>query len=390
MGSFTETGGLTTNYVARWDGADWHALDTGLGYFAWAGAWADGKLYVGGLFNTAGGSPSNLIAAWATDPDFDIQATPTNIAACPGSDPTYDLTLASYNGYTDTVTLSALGNPAGTSAVFGQNPITPPDSTTLDISNTAAAAPGSYSIDIVGVATTRTHTSTVGLDILSPAPMGAATLLMPVNGATGVPNQPGFSWTAVTDADQYLLEVATDAAFNTIVYSKTVTGTSHTAETPLAGGTEHFWRITAGNLCGSGPVSTTFSFTTQDLAPDVGVSPSSFNVVLEPGTSTDEILTISNNGTAELEWTLFSDLDGTCASANSIPWLLVLDDEGATPPSAVTNVIVTFSVPVPTEGAYTGSLCLASNDSDTPLINIPLTLTVTYDDFKIYLPAVLK
>jgi hypothetical protein len=266
----------------------------------------------------------------------------------------------------------------------------PPDSTTLTISDTLDATPGLYPIDIVGVATTRTHTTTVGLTILDPAPTLSPTLTTPANGAAEVPHQPDFTWTAVPTAQEYLLEVATDAAFNTIVYTNTVMTTTHTAESPLADGTEHFWRVTAENPCGPSPTSTTFSFTTIVLVPDVGVSPDSFDVTLVPGTSTDEILTISNTGTADLDWNLFSDLDGTCAAANTIPWLIVIDDEGTTPPSAVTNVTIGFSVSVPTEGDYTGSLCLASNDPDTPLINIPLTLTVTYDANKIYLPVALK
>jgi hypothetical protein len=56
----------------------------------------------------------------------------------------------------------------------------------------------------------------------------------------------------------------------------------------------------------------------------------------------------------------------------------------------VTNVVITFSVPAPTDGDYTGSLCLATNDPDMPLINIPITLTVTVGEFYIYLPVVLK
>ncbi|MFZ0546404.1 MAG: hypothetical protein WAM60_13250, partial [Candidatus Promineifilaceae bacterium] len=225
---------------------------------------------------------------------------------------------------------------------------------------------------------------------LSPPPTQVPTLLSPSNGATDVPVQPTFSWNSVLNGSQFLLEVATDAAFNTIVYTKTVAGTSHTTESPLVNGTEYFWRVTAENTCGSGPSSTTFSFTTIQLVPNVGVSPTSFDVTLEPGTNTDEILTISNTGTADLDWSLFSDLDGTCASPNPPPWLIVLDDEGVTPPGEETNVIINFSVAVPTEGDYTGSLCLASNDPDTPLINISLTLNVTIGEYNSYLPAVLN
>ena len=48
-GDFHEAGGVTVNHVARWDGSQWHALDTGTVGDVYALAVdAAGNLYAGG------------------------------------------------------------------------------------------------------------------------------------------------------------------------------------------------------------------------------------------------------------------------------------------------------------------------------------------------------
>jgi lysyl endopeptidase len=100
-----------------------------------------------------------------TTPDFELTATPASLDVCIASDASYTVNVGQNYGYTDLVTLSASGNPAGTTTSFSVNPVTPPGSSQLTIGNTAAAATGSYMIDIVGVALTSTHTTTVQLDL---------------------------------------------------------------------------------------------------------------------------------------------------------------------------------------------------------------------------------
>jgi hypothetical protein len=64
-GSFTVAGGVSANYVAKWDGTNWSALGSGMN--AGVGALAvdgDGNVYAGGIFTTAGGVSANLVAKW--------------------------------------------------------------------------------------------------------------------------------------------------------------------------------------------------------------------------------------------------------------------------------------------------------------------------------------
>ncbi len=196
--------------------------------------------------------------------DFTLSVTPNSQAICTPDDAVFNVNVGQVQGYTDQVTLSALGTPAGTTTTFSVNPVTPPGTSDLTIGSTGAAAAGSYSIDVVGVAATSTHTATVTLDVYTAAP-GAPTLTDPANGATNVPVVPTYQWDAVAQASSYFIEVATDAGFTNIIDSATVSTNSYTPAGALAGGTEYFWRVTATNVCGDGAVSATFSFTTIAL-----------------------------------------------------------------------------------------------------------------------------
>ena len=66
-GSFTTAGGESANNVARWNPGNqtWEALGDGLNSSVEALATtADGSLYAGGFFNTAGGKSANRVARW--------------------------------------------------------------------------------------------------------------------------------------------------------------------------------------------------------------------------------------------------------------------------------------------------------------------------------------
>lgn len=199
-------------------------------------------------------------------PDFTLSVTPESQAVCVPASTSYALTVGQVMSYTDGVTLSALGVPTGYNASFTNNPVTPPGSSTMNLTNTGAAASGSYSINIVGVAPTSTHTTTVQLNLFTSSP-GAAALLLPANGATDVSLTPNLSWTAVANATAYNIQIATDMGFTNIVYTATAATNAHGVATPLNLLTTYYWRVRAGNICGDGSYSTPFSFTTRDIPP---------------------------------------------------------------------------------------------------------------------------
>ncbi|RJP89124.1 MAG: hypothetical protein C4518_10310 [Desulfobacteraceae bacterium] len=70
-GRFTTAGGVSVNYIAKWDGTSWSSLGSGMGrddkYFGSVSALAlddAGNLYAGGYFTTAGGVAAKNIARW--------------------------------------------------------------------------------------------------------------------------------------------------------------------------------------------------------------------------------------------------------------------------------------------------------------------------------------
>jgi hypothetical protein len=64
-GNSTEAGGVSANYIAKWDGSRWSALGDGLdGAVRALVVDGSGNLYAGGDFNNSGGPELNHVAKW--------------------------------------------------------------------------------------------------------------------------------------------------------------------------------------------------------------------------------------------------------------------------------------------------------------------------------------
>ncbi|MCA9989102.1 MAG: S8 family serine peptidase, partial [Anaerolineales bacterium] len=235
-------------------------------------------------------------------PDFALSADPSSAIICAPADAVYDLTVSQILGYDDNVTLSASGNPAGTTAAFTTNPVTTPGTSQLTVGNTGSATAGSYALDVVGVATTSTHTITLGLDLYTAVPL-SPTLIAPANGAIDVSFQPTFSWNDATQGQDYLLEVATDMAFANVIISETLDTTSYTPAGNLTPNATYYWRVTPTNVCGDGAASAVYSFTVRE-AELLGCS-------VPEVTFTDGIpvtwTVVDNTGGSGIVWTTVSD-----------------------------------------------------------------------------------
>ncbi len=165
------------------------------------------------------------------------------------------------------MTLAASGNPAGSSAGFAPNPVTPPGTSELTIGNTGGVAGGSYTVTISGTASgSPGHSVDATLDVLLTA--APPTLIAPPNGAVAQPLRPEFEWSAATGATSYLLEVDDDPAFGSPAISESgIVGTSFTPSSDLEEETTYRWRVRSENACGPGTASTVFSFTTGSPLP---------------------------------------------------------------------------------------------------------------------------
>jgi len=197
--------------------------------------------------------------------DFTLAATPGTAEICAGDSTVYTIVVGAVSGFANPVTLAATGSPA--TASFSVNPVTPPGSSLLTVSNTGGVSGGSYDITISGTASGSSgHSAQVALDVVVAAPPPA--LNAPPDGATGQPLRPLFEWAAAAGADAYTLEVDDDPGFGSPEIVETgIVGTDFTPAGDLAGGTTYHWRVRSENLCGAGPASTVFTFETLSLLP---------------------------------------------------------------------------------------------------------------------------
>ena len=98
------------------------------------------------------------------------------------------------------------------------------------------------------------------------APTAVSQLIFPTADLLCIDNNITFQWSAATDSDgdpiSYLVVIATDRNFNTIVEQRTVSTTSTTII--LQKGIAYYWRVTAmDNQGGEAEASSTFAFYTE-------------------------------------------------------------------------------------------------------------------------------
>lgn len=82
-------------------------------------------------------------------PHFVMESVKEPKAECIAGTVVFDIDLTAYSGYSDMVDLSVTGVPAGSTATFSTNPVSPNGSTTLTISNLAAPV-GNISLLVSG------------------------------------------------------------------------------------------------------------------------------------------------------------------------------------------------------------------------------------------------
>ena len=193
--------------------------------------------------------------------EFLVSAQNTSLEVCSPNDLVYNLTYNTFLGFTDVTTFSTTGLPAGTSATFSPTTASADGTAVaLTISGTGSVAPGNYPFNVVGTSGSITSQLQLNFDVFNNT-LVTPTLTAPSNGATETETDVLLTWATDVNTVNYLVEIATDAGFSSILESNTVTAAMYTP-TLLDIDTEYFWRVTPSNSCGAGTASSTFSFTT--------------------------------------------------------------------------------------------------------------------------------
>ena len=266
-------GVMTTAETTLVDGASsQQGIDRWGDYFGMGVDPADGcTFWFGAMYLPAGGNWRTHFGAFRFDtcgvPTFTTTADNLTQGVCAATstpialDPV-TINVNARNGFTDPVTMSfEPGLPTGFSGDYSVNPINPPGTTVANLSVDNTATPGANSFVLRG--TSGSIQRDLSLDVnVSTAIAPAPNLTAPANGAANVPAQPTFTWDAAAQAASYLIEIATDASFNNIILSQTVTETTFQPTASLPLDSAIYWRVTATNDCGS-TMSAVFTFTTQ-------------------------------------------------------------------------------------------------------------------------------
>jgi hypothetical protein len=108
---------------------------------------------------------SNIFSV-SSAPDFAFSASNANLSGGCGNDAvTYNFSYTVVNGFSETTTFSATGNPAGTTVTFTPQSLSATGTYTMQVSNLNASTDGNYTITVTGTSTSITKTATVALNI---------------------------------------------------------------------------------------------------------------------------------------------------------------------------------------------------------------------------------
>jgi hypothetical protein len=262
-GDFTSASGVSANRIAKWNGSSWSALGSGIGTVAYMSdpfvevlrADESGNLYAGGFFAVAGGITVNYIAKWNGSTWNTLGSGMNDIVHGIVLDGSGNLYAGGWFSTAGGITVNSIAKWNGSSwSALGSGAGS--DVHALAVSGYTLYA-GGYFTSAGGIAASNIAKYSI------PTVPSAPTLASPSNGATGISTSPTLTWNAVTGATGYELQVSTSSGFTTTVVNQTsLTNTSYSAS-GLSNSTLYYWRVRAKNSAGTGSYSSVWSFTTS-------------------------------------------------------------------------------------------------------------------------------
>ena len=267
--------------------------------------------FTGEYMGAAGGTNNTRVGAFRHDacgtPAFTLNVTPALIQACanplPYSVAPVTINVGSVSDYDAPVALEFVGLPVGVSTSIATTPVSPlPATTTASITLDAGFVAGESILTLQGSAEGVVKNTDISLRVATEVP-GQVTQSTPLDGAINQPLLPVLSWANSSQAAVNLVEVATDAAFTSLVFSGSVeNATSIAVTTPLQSNTTYYWRVSPSNICGNGLSSLVRSFKTAPAPGDCDASTEVRTIMSEDFDRTLSGFTVS--GTGSSNWAL--------------------------------------------------------------------------------------
>jgi hypothetical protein len=299
----------------------------------------------------AGTHGRGIFSATVPAPSGYSFSTPgASVAACPAP-ATMSTTLVTIvsGGFSNAITLSATGNPIGTSVSFSANPILPGSAVTVTLNGTNTLSPGTYNITITGTAIGASNQTRVIAFTIQPG-TGPSITTQPVSQSVCTGAAASFSVTAI-GTYQWQLSADGGATWNNI---SGATGSSYSIASTTAIQSGNQYRCVVSNACGSTQstaatlsvsASTQITQQPQSVSACVGGT-QSFSVAATGGTLNYQWQLSANGGTS---WTNISgasaatySLTGITLGMNGNQYRCVVN--GTCPPTTATSNAATLSV----------------------------------------------
>lgn len=154
--------------------------------------------------------------------------------------------------------------PAGVGVNFSQNNLALNTNFDVTFSNLSAAPAGDHIIEVIADNGMETEVRNVYLTIYHNSFNNIAQLT-PNNGSTQAGTSSVFNWNADANAEEYIIDIATDANFNTIVNTATISTNQYTLN-GLTQGEVYYWRVFGKNNCATASDATPFNFQVGSLS----------------------------------------------------------------------------------------------------------------------------
>ena len=171
-------------------------------------------------------------------------------------------------GFEDMITFELVdGLPPGATYQFTSNPIDAGSGSSIIVDLSNVQVDGNFVVNLIGYAE--------GIDTLARSfelellrnDFSQLSLLTPTNGDNGVPSNAVFSWTNISDASDFEIEIAKSPAFGSSIIDAgfVVNANEYISNVSFEENTLYYWRIRPVNVCGPGPYSIPFTFHTETL-----------------------------------------------------------------------------------------------------------------------------
>jgi len=192
--------------------------------------------------------------------DFVLSPVLASISSCNKATETFEVNYKTFNNYQGLTSFSIENLPSGLSATISPESANTYTTITINLSGLDEISKGKYNFLLKGVGSSLEHETVLKLEnhgLISNSPA----LTCPKNNAIAQSTSTIFKWSANPNANSYLIEIATDSDFSTIVDSANTPENNYTSKI-LNEETSYYWRVSASNSCTTTLNSLVATFTT--------------------------------------------------------------------------------------------------------------------------------